>query len=224
MLALGLVPASAGAATGPTYDYIRSVAGSVAAARYTPVIERSAARWHLDPVLVARVIRLESSFKPREVSRVGAIGLMQVMPCHFAHRGIPRARRFDPATNIDLGCHLLAWYLRRMTLTYRGLDANALTHRALVAYNMGPQAVSRGIYRSRYSRIILASYRPPAEGSVQVEAPPVVESLDRSDRLDMPLQLGPGGWPEVRSESLSDLASGSDELPDLAATPSVPDR
>lgn len=157
-----------------TAKYVRAVAGPAAAARYTAFIEKSAARWNLDPLLVARVIRLESEFKPREVSHVGAIGLMQVMPFHFTRKGIPPKKRMDPATNIELGCHLLSWYIKRMDLSYPGLSPEALFHRTLVAYNMGPKAVSRGIYRSRYSEIILSRYltEPPREtASSRPESP-----------------------------------------------------
>lgn len=150
-----------------TARYIRSVAGAAVAARYTAFIEASAKRWKLDPLLVARVIRLESEFNPREVSHVGAIGLMQVMPFHFDRRRIPPKKRMDPAINIDLGCRILAWYTQRMALSYPGLSPEALLHRALVAYNMGPKGVSRGVYRSRYSEIILTRYltAPPRETS-----------------------------------------------------------
>lgn len=166
-----------------TARYIRSVAGTKAAERYTAFIEASAKRWKLDPLLVARVIRLESEFNPREVSHVGAIGLMQVMPFHFARRGIPAKKRMDPATNIDLGCRLLAWYTKRMELTYPGLGPEALLHRALVAYNMGPKGVSRGVYRSRYSEIILSKYlkgSPRDTSGTQPEAALPVPSASAS--------------------------------------------
>lgn len=142
----------------PTARYICAVAGLAVAQRYTALIEKSAKRWKLDPLLVARVIRLESSFNPHELSNVGAVGLMQVMPFHFTRKGIPRWKWMDPATNIDLGCHLLSWYIKSMELSYPGLSPQALFNRTLVAYNMGPRAVSRGIYRSRYSEIILSHY------------------------------------------------------------------
>lgn len=145
----------------PTYQYIQSVAGVTAAKRYAWHIEQAAKKYHLDPVFVARIIRLESSFNPRSVSHVGAVGLMQVMPFHFKHRGIPRSKWMETKTNLDLGCKILAWYKERMARLYPGLDPRALRHRALVAYNMGPRAVvSRGIYRSRYSEIIMKHYTP----------------------------------------------------------------
>lgn len=158
--ALTAEPAAA-ANTNPTYLYIKSVAGEKAAKRYAWHVEQAAKKYHLDPLLVARVIRLESSFNPREVSPVGAVGLMQVMPFHFRHGHIPRSKWMQTATNLDLGCRILSWYKERMKRLYPDLDPLALRHRALVAYNMGPRAVvSRGIYRSRYSEIIMKHYVP----------------------------------------------------------------
>lgn len=145
----------------PTFRYIQSVAGLKTAQRYAWPIEQAAKKYKLDPVLVARVIRLESRFNPRDVSSVGAVGLMQVMPFHFTRLGIPRSKWMETKTNLDLGCKIFAWYKERMDRLYPNLDPLALRHRALVAYNMGPRAVvSRGIYRSRYSEIIMKHYTP----------------------------------------------------------------
>lgn len=138
------------------FRYIQGVRGAATAKRYTALILDAAKRHHLDPLLVATLIQHESSFNPGATSRVGAIGLMQVMPFHFTRRRIPVSKWRDAATNLDLGCRIFATYLAMMTKRYPGLSATALHHRALVAYNMGPRAVvSRGIYRSRYSQKIV---------------------------------------------------------------------
>ncbi|HEY9900804.1 MAG TPA: transglycosylase SLT domain-containing protein [Pantanalinema sp.] len=185
----------------PTYQYIKSVAGEDKAKRFAWHVEQAAKKWKLDPLLVARVIRLESEYNPREVSHVGAHGLMQVMPFHFSRRGIPRSKWFDTATNLDLGCRILAWYLDRMVAQYPGLDPSAINHRALVAYNMGPRAVvSRGIYRSRYSEIIMKRYLlPGASESAMVagsapQAPRPAEALPAMSEVNqaaMQADLGP---------------------------------
>ncbi len=142
------------------YSYIVRLKGTSTAKRLTPLILKSAKRHGLSPMLVTDIMRVESYFNIREVSTAGAIGLMQVMPVHFKNRGIPKAKWFDPATNIDLGCRIYAYYKREMKRRYPRLDDNALRHRTLVAYNMGPKAVtSRGITRSRYSRVIMDYYR-----------------------------------------------------------------
>lgn len=110
---------------------------------YAPLIERAAKKHGLPPTLVARVAWHESNFKPRLVSHAGARGLMQVMPFHFK-----RGQSWkDPATNLDVGCGVLKSYLKRFDGDW---------HRALTAYCYGPRIVSRGKYRSRYSKAILA--------------------------------------------------------------------
>ncbi len=135
------------------FRFIEGVKGKITANRYTAMIMASAKKHGLDPLLVANLILTESSFNPKAISPMGAIGLMQVMPFHYTKRRIPIAKWHDPALNIDLGCQIFASYLQMMDKRYPGLSTSALQHRALVAYNMGPRAViSRGIYRSRYSQ------------------------------------------------------------------------
>lgn len=89
----------------------------------------------VDPRLVAALIRQESSWEPRARSRVGAVGLMQVMPA--TGRLIARSlgvRRWksdqllEPATNVRFGTWFLAQSLRRW---------NGDLGRALAAYNAG---------------------------------------------------------------------------------------
>ncbi len=73
-----------------------------------------------DPLLVAAVMREESSFDPSTVSRTGAVGLMQVMPstAEFIARASSRGRPTeydlgDPETNIRMGAWYLAYLWRR---------------------------------------------------------------------------------------------------------------
>ncbi|MGB5065197.1 MAG: lytic transglycosylase domain-containing protein [Candidatus Competibacter sp.] len=91
---------------------------------------RNGKRQDVDPELILAVIAVESTFKERAVSRVGARGLMQVMP--GSHKG--KVRRiggapalFDPAKNIHTGSQILVEYLedhsgnlRRALLNYNG--------------------------------------------------------------------------------------------------------
>ena len=84
----------------------------------------------VDPELILAIIAVESTFKERAVSRVGARGLMQVMPGSHSRKireiGGSHAL-FDPATNIHTGSRILASYLndhsgnlRRALLNYNG--------------------------------------------------------------------------------------------------------
>jgi soluble lytic murein transglycosylase-like protein len=91
-----------------------------------------AARHALDPDLVRAVIRVESGWNPRAVSRKGAMGLMQLMPATAAEYGV--ADPFDPDENIRAGVA----YLRRLIDRFDGR-----TELALAAYNAGPGAVEK---------------------------------------------------------------------------------
>jgi hypothetical protein len=82
------------------------------------------------PALVKAVIRRESAFNPRAKSRVGAIGLMQLMPFNARKVGLRESDLWDPERNILGGTRLLAALLR-----YYNGDMVA----ALAAYNAKPR-------------------------------------------------------------------------------------
>ncbi len=98
---------------------------------YDHLILEVAALHGVEPGLVKAVIAAESNFKPQAVSRVGAQGLMQLMPATAAELGVDRP--FGVVENIDGGVR----YLRSM------LDRFGDVARALAAYNAGPGAVDR---------------------------------------------------------------------------------
>ncbi len=100
----------------------------------------------LSPNLILSLIRQESAFNPRAISRVGARGLMQLMPAtarHVARRaGLRRPRLkqlYNPETNIALGTDYFAAQLRHF-------DHNPVF--ALAAYNAGPHRVK--VWRQRW--------------------------------------------------------------------------
>lgn len=97
-----------------------------------PVIRPAAAKYDLDPNLVAAVIWAESSGDPNAVSKKGAQGLMQLMPATARELGVSNV--LDPGQNVDGGSH----YLRRMLDAHDG-DLSL----ALAAYNAGPDAVRK---------------------------------------------------------------------------------
>ncbi|HEY3315209.1 MAG TPA: transglycosylase SLT domain-containing protein [Bacillota bacterium] len=100
-------------------------------------------RYGLDPLLVCRVIEIESDWDPGAVSRSGAVGLMQVMSGTAAAMGFDPARLTEAEYNIEAGCRYLAEMVARFGLTA-----------GLVAYNEGPRDVGRGS-RSEYSAAVL---------------------------------------------------------------------
>ncbi len=76
----------------------------------------TAPRFRLDPYLLLAIISVESGFNPVAESRVGAIGLMQIMPRVHAHKlrefgGVDRAA--DPWVNLQVGAAIVREYLDR---------------------------------------------------------------------------------------------------------------
>jgi peptidoglycan lytic transglycosylase len=103
----------------------------------------------VDPYFIAAIIREESQYDEKAVSRVGAIGLMQVMPAtanNVAQRaGLPAVGRedlFDQETNIRIGVRYVEQLLEQFSgnLVY-----------TIASYNAGPIVVGNWIaqYRSQ---------------------------------------------------------------------------
>ncbi len=70
----------------------------------------------LDPLLIIAIMGIESSFNPIAESRVGAKGLMQVIPQYHSEKLQPFGGAkavFDPAANVVVGTQILKEYLRR---------------------------------------------------------------------------------------------------------------
>ena len=102
-------------------------------------ITAAASRAALDPMFVAAVVREESSYDPRARSRVGARGLMQLMPdtgrSVARQRGLPfldgGATLDEPAANLELGATFIGGLVRDFG------DPRL----AVAAYNAGPRRV-----------------------------------------------------------------------------------
>lgn len=100
---------------------------------------------NLDPVLVLSMIIVESGLKNHNSSKVGAQGLMQIMPKtkediktrilakpEFSHLTINKQMDFDldvPSHNIDLGTIYVVYLMEK----FKGN-----IEKVVIAYNMGP--------------------------------------------------------------------------------------
>jgi len=93
------------------------------------VIDKTAAKYGVDPELVKAVVEVESKYNEFAISRTGAIGLMQVMPLTFFEMGFQKP--FNYIENIEAGTKYLSIQLKR----FKDLQL------ALSAYNSGPQNV-----------------------------------------------------------------------------------
>src|SRR3989442_14368968 len=78
---------------------------------YARETTEAANRYGIPERLVTAMIRAESGFNPRAVSRKGAPGLMQLMPSPAAVLGVRNS--FDPRGNIDGGVRHLPGPLDR---------------------------------------------------------------------------------------------------------------
>jgi len=98
-------------------------------------VEEAASKEHLEPALLLAIIHVESNFNHKAISRVGAKGLMQLMPETAKDLGYRKALDHrHPRFNILAG----AKYLREMIHLFRG-DLRL----AVAAYNAGPKAVQK---------------------------------------------------------------------------------
>ena len=95
------------------------------------LINLSAQRNGVAPELVRAVAIAESDMNQNEISPVGAIGVMQLMPETAAALGV---NPYDEAQNIEGG----TMYLRQMLDKFNGN-----VRHALAAYNAGPGAVQK---------------------------------------------------------------------------------
>lgn len=103
-----------------------------------PMINEIAAEHDLEPELIMGVIKVESSFKADSKSRVGAQGLMQIMPGTARHMKCSNV--WEPESNIRCGCKVLSRYLARY-------DGNLIY--GLAAYNAGPGNVNAAAKEKR---------------------------------------------------------------------------
>jgi soluble lytic murein transglycosylase len=119
-----------------------------------PVIRRHSSQHQLHPALIRAVIKAESNFDPRAVSRAGAIGLMQLMPQTAVRMDVRDL--YDPEENVAGGTK----YLRQLLDRFHGN-----LPLALAAYNAGENVVER--YQAlppidetrQYVRKVLRYYR-----------------------------------------------------------------
>lgn len=124
---------------------------------YISEIKTAAGREELDPALVAAIIRQESNFDPEAKSRVGAQGLMQIMPETWQHiaemkGGEAPDNPYNIKDNLNYGCYYFSYLMDRF-------DGEIAT--ALAAYNAGPTVTSKWLKDPEYSRDNKSLYNIP---------------------------------------------------------------
>lgn len=119
-------------------------------------------QYNINPMLILAMVKVESRFKPAARSNRAAFGLMQVRPIVLKEVGadleIDSANRHlpltDPRFNLQVGVRYLSLLINRF----------GSLHKALMAYNAGPTAVShnyqnRPVPHSGYQRKVLETYQ-----------------------------------------------------------------
>src|SRR5687767_3213348 len=170
----------------------------------------AARQWSLDEAMMYSIIRQESRFMPEARSRVGATGLMQLMPAtaRWVARQIPvQPYRQDmlvlPETNILMG----TYYFRRV------LDDLGHPILAAAAYNAGPGRARRW----RDER--------PLEGAIYAETIPFNETRDYVKKVVANLWFYThrltGQSPSLK-QMLGTVPGRSGEPPGAAVASSIP--
>ena len=128
---------------------------------YSDYIVKYAHKNGLDPFLVMAVIKQESNFVPDAASDY-AHGLMQITPetaeWNAAAMGLTNYDYLEPETNIEIGCHYLAYLID----TYGNIDT------ALAAYNGGMGNVDKWLTHYSADGVAL-DYIPFGETRAYVE-------------------------------------------------------
>ena len=105
--------------------------------KYSGFVDKYCAEYNLDKALVFAIISVESSFNKNAKSRVGAIGLMQIMPstAEFiaSELGVQNFDMFNAEQNIKFGC----FYLNYLFAKFNKLQF------VLYAYNAGEGRLNR---------------------------------------------------------------------------------
>jgi soluble lytic murein transglycosylase-like protein len=99
---------------------------SATANRVSPMIIQSADKYNVDPILLAAMIRQESSYRNSIISPAGAVGLTQVIPSYW-QQTCP-GDLYNESSNIQCGTYILSKYNQ----------SSGNWKKALAYYNVGP--------------------------------------------------------------------------------------
>jgi soluble lytic murein transglycosylase-like protein len=104
--------------------------------KYDEIIKQVAEKFEVESSLIIAIIKAESNFNHKAVSRKGAKGLMQIMPETASDLNLEKP--FSPKENIIAGTRYISILLERF-------NHNKML--ALAAYNAGPETVEayRGV-------------------------------------------------------------------------------
>lgn len=123
---------------------------------YKEQIRKHSIHYEVDPFLVASIIRVETNYKPGKESKVGALGIMQLMPdtAQWAMEmaNLPTVTLDDLKHEADANIQLGTWYIKKL---HEQMDGNPIA--AIAAYNAGPGNVrswmKKGLWDGTYENV-----------------------------------------------------------------------
>lgn len=142
--------------------------------RWHRPVELMAAKYQIDPNLLAIIITMESGGYTKATSHVGAQGLMQVMPAtagDIARKYLASPQTdydiYNPATNIEFGAAYLSYLRDRLGTSEQGPSWNDTVELVAAGYNGGPGTADKivnGEQRTNkenisYSRDVVGMWR-----------------------------------------------------------------
>lgn len=165
--------------------------------------------------LVKKVIKAESNFDPKAISKAGAQGLMQLMPKTAEAMGVDDP--FDPIQNVKGGTKYLNQQLTRF---------NGDVEMALAAYNAGPERVAKLVkrYPDNWKAMLpkeTQQYISKITNAPAYSGPPI------KSKAAIPLTASPivsnqeGGW--ITSEPGAAPPPAAAQSPTLTPTPTSQD-
>lgn len=110
--------------------------------------QRAARKHGISPHIFKALVKVESAWNPRAISRVGARGLSQIMPFNARRCGLKSPEElWDATTNLHCGARILS-----EELDTHGGDLQ----KALQAYNGGPKCINRCQESIQYAKSVLS--------------------------------------------------------------------
>lgn len=113
---------------------------------YKEYVDIYSKEFEVDENLVYSIIKVESKFNKKAISRKSAKGLMQISDItqKWAEEELELGKVdiFEPEVNIKIGC----WYINKLFREFNNLDL------VITAYNGGSGNVSKWLKNNEYSR------------------------------------------------------------------------
>ena len=124
---------------------------------YSDIVEKYASEYNIPPEIIFSVIKVESDFDPNAKSRVGALGLMQMMPSTFEwltgeehlNERLLTLKLHDPEVSIRYGTYYLSYLKNRF---FKGQpNENVDWDVIFAAYNGGEGNVMKWLSDPEYT-------------------------------------------------------------------------